>query len=382
MNGYSARWLRQGFPWVYTAEVVGPAPVPGNEVTLVGPDRAPLGAGIADEGWISVRRFRADAGPVAEVLAARVADAWHTRRGALPPDTTAWRWIHAENDALPGIRVDVWGEHLVVSLDSPSLCCLLDPLIAAMAGFLAPRSVHVGWRPEGRDPRVFPEPPGCVRGEAPGTVEVMERGVRFLVEPAARKDIGLFPDMRDNRAWLDPHWRDRDVLNLYAYTGAFSVFAARAGGRTVTVDLSKPALARARENFALNGLDAGEVLEEDVFRVLDRFRRQERRFDRVILDPPGHSHGSDGSWSGEQDYARLVAAACRVVRPGGWLVAASNLGSVSRKEFQGFLADGARKAGVTLQVVHEGSQAPDFPAAVHFPEARYLKFVVAVVRGA
>lgn len=382
MNGYSARWLRQGFPWVYTAEVVGAAPVPGTEVALLAPDRGPLGTGIADEGWIAVRRFRADAGPVAEVLPARVAQAWELRRGALPADTTAWRWIHAENDALPGIRVDVWGEHLVVSLDSPSLLRLVDPLCAAMAPFHPARSIHVGWRPDKRDPRVFPEPPGRVRGDAPGTVEVHERGVRFLVEPAARKDIGLFPDMRDNRVWLDPGWADRDVLNLFAHTGAFSVFAARAGARVVTVDLSRPALARARENFALNGLDPGEILEEDVFRVLDRFRRQERHFDRVLLDPPGHSHGADGSWSGEQDYPRLVAAACRVVRPGGWLIAASNLGSVSRKEFQGFLSEGARKAGVSLQVIHEGSPAPDFPAAVHFPEARYLKFVVAVVRGA
>ena len=347
----------------------------------MGPDRTPLGSGIADEGWIAVRRFRADAGPVADVLAARVTDAWDTRRGALPPETTAWRWIHAENDALPGIRVDVWGEHLVVSLDSPSLCVLLDPLIDSLVRHAPAQSVHVGWRPEGRDPRVFPEAPGCVRGTAPGVVEVSERGRRFLVEPAARKDIGLFPDMRDNRAWLDPYWQDRDVLNLFAYTGAFSVFAAHGGARVVTVDLSKPALARARENLLLNALDPGEVLEEDVFRVLDRFRRQERRFDRVILDPPGHSHGADGSWSGEQDYGRLVSAACRVIRPGGWLIAASNLGSVSRKEFQGFLADGARKAGMTLQVIHEGSQSADFPAAVHFPEARYLKFVVAVVRG-
>jgi len=350
-------------------------------VGLRAPDGASLGRGVADEGWIRVRRFREDDGPVADILAERVRCAWELRQDALPPETDAWRWVHAENDALPGVRVDVWGEHLVVSLDSPSLMVLLDPLLAALRAHHPATSVHVGWRPDPRETRAFPEPPGRVLGEPPGLVEVRERGVRFQVEPAARKDIGLFPDMRDNRAWLDPHWAGRDVLNLFAHTGAFSVFARRGGARrVVTVDLSRPALARARVNHALNGLPAEELLEEDVFKLLDRLRRQEQRFDRVIVDPPGHSHGDGGSWSGERETPRLVAAACRVTREGGWLLAASNLGSVSRKEFQGFLAEGARRAGCRLQVVHEGTQSPDFPAAVHFPEARYLKFVVAVVR--
>lgn len=388
VNGYSESWLRKGFPWVYPAEVTGGAAAPGSVVRLRSAAGEVLGTAIADDGWIAARRFRLDDGPIdAALLRGRVERALALRQRVLPPDTTAWRLVHGENDDLPGIRVDVWGAHVVVSLDSPSLVGLLDPLCDAVESVLAPvvgriGSFHLAHRPDPREAgvRSWSRSPGLVRGTDPGEIEVRERGVRFLVVPGAgSKDVGLFPDMRDNRVWLEPHWKGRTLLNLFAHTCAFSVCAARAGASTVSVDLSPHYLERGAANFRANGLEPQELLAEDAFKVLDRFRRQERFFDVVLLDPPGHSHSKDGNWSGEQDYARLVASAVRVVAPGGWLVAASNLGSVSPHKFQGMLVDGARKAGRTLQLLHDGNAAPDFPAALHFPEARFLKFMVCVV---
>ena len=380
VNGYSEGWLRKGFDWVYPAEVTAGRGRPGDVVQLRSPAGADLGAAVADDGWIAARRFRDDAGPIdAALIRARVEAAHALRQRVLrgAGDTTAYRLVNGENDDLPGVRVDVWGAHHVVSLDSPSLLGLLDPLLEALDP-LAPESVHLAFRPDPRDrDRTWPRSPGRLCGADPGDVVVTERGVRFLVTPGAgSKDVGLFPDMRDNRAWLDPHWGDRTLLNLFAHTCAFSVFAARAGATTVSVDLSPHYLERGAENFRLNGLEPQELLAEDAFKVLDRFRRTGRSFDVVILDPPGHSHSKDGGWSGEQDYARLVAAALRVLVPGGWLVAASNLGSVSPHRFQGMLLDGARRTGHTLRLLHDGQQAPDFPASLDFPEGRYLKFMV------
>ena len=422
VNGYSERWLRQGFPWVYPAEVTGGRGAPGEVVRIRAPGGASLGVGIADDGWIAVRRLRSDDGPVDRaLLAARVDAALALRRVVVPAATTAWRLLHGENDGLPGIRVDVWGApppradvqgrpigeggpapHLAITLDSPSLAVLLVDLLPVLAERLAPASVHLGWRPDPREPRerVWPERllgrvvprPGCIAGTPPAApLVVVEAGARFLVEPGAvvgraggdqvaSRDGGLFADMRDNRGWLAPYWAGTEVLNLYAYTGAVSVAAARGGAsRVVSVDLSAAYLARIGENLALNGLDPQVLVEDDVFRALDRLRRTGERFDRVILDPPGHSHSEGGAFSVEQDYVRLVAAALRVVRPGGWLIAASNLGSLSPKAHTGALIDGARKVGVSLRVIHEGTQAPDFPAALDFPEARYLKFLVVEV---
>jgi 23S rRNA (cytosine1962-C5)-methyltransferase len=207
-------------------------------------------------------------------------------------------------------------------------------------------------------------------------VRVTERGVAFLVRPWDGPDVGLYADMREVRARLAPHWGGRAVLNTFAYTGAFSVAAALGGAtEVVSVDLSTPALERAEANFVANDLDpdAVEFLAEDTFKALDRFRRTGRDFDLVILDPPSFSRSDAGTWSAKRDWPRLVASACRVLRPDGWLVAASNQGEISPKEFTGLQLAGIKKAGRRGQGIHRLGQAPDFPAASWFPEGRYLK---------
>lgn len=379
MNGYSEKWLRQGFCWVYPNEVTSGRARPGEQVRIVSAQGAALGVGLADDGWIAVRRFREDDGPIDAALVRARLDAAYTLRRALPADTTAWRLVNAENDDLPGIRVDVWGTQVVVTLDSPSLEPLLDALCDGIEALLAPRAILLAWRPDPREKERPVPPPRVLRGTPAPEERVLEAGLTFLVRPGAGKDVGLFPDMRDNRAWLAPHWAGRSLLNLFAHTGAFSVSAAKHGAETVTVDLSPNYLERAEQNFRANDLAPGELVADDAFKALDRYRRTGRRFDRVLLDPPGHSHSKDGAWSGEQDYARLVAASLRVLPPGGWLIAASNLGSVSPHKFQGMLVAGARKAERALRMLHDGSQPLDFCAALHFPEGRYLKFVVCAV---
>jgi 23S rRNA (cytosine1962-C5)-methyltransferase len=376
VDGTSERWLRRGFPWVYEAEVVSrPATVaPGEVVALVARDGTALGAGLwAETGKVAVRVFRHDPGPVdALLLANRVAAA--RRRRVLPPETTAWRWVHGENDGLPGIRLDVWGEHRMVTLDDGSLRGLVDPILDA-AGEAA--SAWLCWRgEEGGDVR----PPERVRGQGgDADVLVLERGRRFLVRPSAGADAGLFCDMREVRAWLEPHWAGRRVLNTFAFTGAFTVAAAAQGAvRVVSVDLSGPHLERARQNLLANGVDPERhpLVRDDVFRALDQLRRGGERFDVVVADPPAVARGRSGAWSGARDRPRLVAACSRVLEPGGWLVVSCNQGAVSPREFTDLLGQGARKAGCWLRVLHQGSWPADYPAALHFPESRYLKCYV------
>lgn len=377
MNAYSTGWLKRGFPWVYPAEVVRGRAEPGAVVRLRGEGGAALGVGVADRGWIAVRRFRRDEGPVDAALIRERVDAARRRRLSIEPGTTAWRLVNAENDELPGLRVDVWGAHLVVTLDSPSLRNLVDPLVAASADAVG--GVESVWLAERRDPRDIERrsvPVAPLRGHA-DDVLVTELGLTYEVRPSLGKDAGLFTDMRTNREWLAPHWDGSRVLNLFAHTGAFSV-SARANGaaEVVSVDLSEGYLARARRNFEVNQLDPGELFAEDAFRALDRFRRQGRTFDRIVVDPPGYSHSEAGTWQGEKEWPRLAAACLRVLSPGGWLIAASNLGSQSPKAFGGALSEGAERANRELRLLHEGTPGVDHPAALHFPESRYLKFWV------
>jgi len=384
VDGYSQRWLDQGFCWVYPKEVLHQPPKcrPGTTVQIRSEDGRDLGAGIWDDGWIAVRRFRSDHGAVdKKLLAQRLDKAIALRRDLLDEETTAFRWVNAENDGLPGIRIDAYAHFLVISLDSPSLSGLLVPICDLLEDRLEPRAIFQAWRPDPRDKldtRKLEE--RLLRGHAPpGDVRVIERSIACLVRPGAGKDIGIFPDMRDNRAWLEPHWNGRRVLNLFGYTGFFSVVAASHGAsETVTVDLSSNFLDRAEANFQANGIDPANHLfmAGDVRKVLDRLRRTGEVFDIVVLDPPSFSHGPEGPMSLKKALPGLVSSSTRVLRDGGWLVASTNLGELSPKDFHALIRTGARKSGCTLQLLHEGGQASDFPSDTNFPEGRYLKFGV------
>lgn len=388
VNGYSEQWLSRGFPWVYKEEIarVPRGLEPGDVVSLRGPSGAALGAGLWDPGHVAVRRWREDDGPIDAALVRQRLAAALARR-PLPQDTTAFRWVHGENDDMPGVRVDVWGGHVGLALDAASLRTVLEPLLDGIEALWPVgqaggpwRATWLCWRPAvGEEAGVRGLPAGRVRaadGVVEDEVEVRERGLALRVRPGEGFDAGLYCDMRDVRAWLAPWWRGRRVLNTFGFTGAFSVAAALGGAQeVVTVDLSPTSLARAAANLSLNGLDpAGHpMIAADVFQALDRLRRKEERFDVVIADPPSFARGPDGPWSAAQDFPRLVASSLRVLRPGGWLVAATNNGKVSPKAFQEQLQDGARRAGRRLRVLHQGSPPPDFPCALAFPESRYLK---------
>lgn len=384
VNGHSLRWLKQGFCWVYPNEVVGGLPrKPGTEVELEGPGGEPLGRGVSDSGWIAVRRFREDAGKLdAAWMRDRLERAIDLReRLRLGDDTTGYRLVHGENDGLPGIRVDWWNGWVVIALDTPAVAPILPLLCDALEARLAPQGIYLCYRPDPRDDvdlkKVYPAPQ-WLRGEGPegGEVVVHERGVAMRVRPDDGPDVGMYADMRGVRDWLRPHWAGRRVLNTFSYTGLFSVAAAVHGAaEAVSVDLGGPALERLAANLAENGLDPAdhERVEDDVFRAFDRFRRTGRRFDLVILDPPSFSHGPAGTWSAKKDTPRLVAAAARVTERRGWLVAASNQGQLSPKAFRGMVAEGLRKAGREGRELSFHGAAPDFPAAVSFPEGHYLK---------
>jgi 23S rRNA (cytosine1962-C5)-methyltransferase len=380
VNGYSADWLRKGFPWVYPAEVVARG-APADEVVLHSPDGRAIGRGLPDEGWIAARVYRHDDGPMdREWLWATLDRAAELRDRVIEPDTTAFRLVHGENDGLPGLRIDVWGHAATVVLDSPAVAPLVEPAVAWLIARRDPRAVYLCYRPDPRDDRDFSTaspPPGLIHGQRlTDDVRVTERGMAARVRPWDGPDVGLYTDMRAVRAWLEPHWGGRSVLNTFAYTGAFSVAAALGGAtEVVSVDLSAAYLERAEANFVANDLDlsAHSFLAEDTFRALDRFRRQQQQFGVIVLDPPSFSHSKEGTWSAKKDYPRLAAAAFRSLEPGGWLVAASNQGQLSPRDFRGFIIDGARKAGVRAQELAWLGQSADVPAATWFPEGRYLK---------
>ena len=380
VNNYSAQWLRRGFPWVYEKEVEAKGPKASGFVQIVDGRGEVLGHGIADTGWIAARVFRRD-GPICEEFVNSQLDrAASLREYVVDPKTNAFRLVHGENDGLPGIRINWWSHYADIVLDSPSLGVLIQPIVTWLTERFSPRGIRLCYRPDPRDDRDFKHvepPPQWLQGHPPpGAVRVQERGLNVDVLLQDGADVGLYTDMREVRAWLEPHWGGRRVLNTFAYTGVFSLAAAMHGASSVTtVDLSAQYLERAENNFRANDLmpEHYEFIQSDVFKAMDRLRRTGEQFDLVVLDPPSFSHSSAGIWSSKRDMPRLVAASFRLLDDEGWIVAASNQGDLSPKDFRGFITEGARKANVRAQEIWFGGQGPDFPAATWFPEGRYLK---------
>jgi 23S rRNA (cytosine1962-C5)-methyltransferase len=378
VNGYSEQWLRHSFDWIYSQEVmaVGKNVSFGKTAEVVTQNGQSLGtviySGKGPEGSVAARRF-SDSKEALDLsfFIAKIQAAYNRRH--IPELTSAWRLIHSENDDLPGIVVDCWERTISITVSCSSLESLIPLLMDAIQA-VYPFENAVGHLrlPEGNQRYL-----GTLKGELSERFVVQELGLQYWVHPQLSKDAGLFLDMRPLRGWLSQRgWKNQRVLNLFCYTGAFSVSAAAHGAKQVTsVDLSNPYLERARGNFELNNLstDGHRFLEADCFQALDRLRRKSETFDVVIADPPSFSHSNQGTWSVQSDLKRLVISCLRVLSKGGILVIATNHGKMPPRDFSKAITDAARKEKRRLRLLLNYVPGTDFPAALHFPEARYLK---------
>jgi len=387
-----AHRVRLGHPWIYR-EALGPRPLspePGTPIDLVDDDGEFVGRALYDaDSTIALRVFsRSPDVPIdGELVHARVkaAVALRARLGAV--DTlTAYRVINAESDGLPGIVVERYGDYLVVQLYTGAVTNLRDAVYDALEAELHPKAIYEQRRYRslgGEAPRQAGA--DLVRGAAaPVELEVKEDDLSFVVDVTSPLSTGLFCDLREGRRAVRQWASGRRVLNLFSYTGAISVYAQAGGAAEIcAVDVAAKAHARARRNFAASGFDPEkpELIVGDAFKVLARFVERKRSFDLVALDPPAFASAAARGgkpWSAVRDYAELVTASLEVLAPGGLLVAASSTHKMSQPDFELALADGAAGAGTRLQIVDRRGLPADFPTVPGFPEASYLKFVVAV----
>jgi 23S rRNA (cytosine1962-C5)-methyltransferase len=298
----------------------------------------------------------------------------------LADGASAYRLVNAEGDGLSGLTVDVYGAYAVVTalsrgllgharlLAQVALQALPASGLALRGAVLKTRLKGSGTTPERAKDDVVGEAP-------PDKLVVRESGVAYEVHLRGGINVGLFTDMREHRAGLVRFVRGKRVLNTFAYTGALSVAAARAGAAHVTsVDLAPGPLAWARANFALSELDAAAHRWEvsDVFRFLEVERARRASYDVIILDPPTVSGARAALWAQKRDYPELIAAACAVLpEAGGHLWISSNT-----HKGPGVLAH--VEAGVALakrdaQVLELGGLPPDYPTPLDWPAARYLE---------
>jgi 23S rRNA (cytosine1962-C5)-methyltransferase len=214
----------------------------------------------------------------------------------------------------------------------------------------------------------------------PEHIETYEHGMKVLVDVRKGQKTGHFLDQRENRRMVRDLARGRaEVLNLFSYTGGFSVAAALGGAtHVVSVDQDQDAVALARENFKANGLEMADhaFATDDCFDLLARYKREGRRFDLVVCDPPAFAKSQKAVEGAIAGYASLNRAALAVLAPGGLLVTASCSARVSVEQFTDAVKEAAFKARVDLQLVQETRQPADHPVSLQFREGRYLKCLV------
>ncbi len=293
------------------------------------------------------------------------------------PSTNTYRLVNAESDLLPGLVIDRYNDYLVVQFLTLGIERWKAELVSLVADLLKPRGIYERSDVEVREKEGLPQVTGLLHGEEPpDLVEVTENGHRFLVNVKKGHKTGFYLDQRKNRQELTRYCRGKDVLNCFAYTGAFAVYAAAAGARHITnVESSAEALELARRNMALNGFaDRGdEYVEGDVFQVLREYRDQGRVFNLIILDPPKFAYSQHQVEAACRGYKDINLLAIQIIAPGGILFTFSCSGLVSPDLFQKVLFGASVDAGRDVQIVAKLSQASDHPILLTFPESEYLK---------
>lgn len=371
--------LRAGHPWVYREALTDArGGAPGELVDLCAPNGSVLARGFYDpDGPIAVRVL----GDPAEVAAPdftrrRVTAAASWRALARERiDSDGVRLIHGEGDLLPGLVLDWYAGVGVVRFDGPAAAALwrprLDEVAAALAacGFPLRALVERGGRGAERG--------ALLRGELPSEVVMREGGCLYEVDVVRGQKTGFFLDQRDNRRRVGELAAGASVLNLFSYTGGFSIAAARGGARQVTsVDSAAPAIAAAERNVARNGGRAGhELLAEDVWKFLERARAARRVWDLVVCDPPSFAPSARALPGALRAYRELNRAVAAVVAPDGLLFTASCSSHVTPALFQEAVAD-AVSSRPRARILDSRGAGLDHPVLPAFPEGRYLKLLV------
>ena len=385
-----ARHLRAGHPWVFRKAVErAPTRLLAGAIVDVTEDGRFVARGYYDpHSAISVRILTREPAEVIDPAfwRRRVARARALRR-ELVHGTDAYRLVHGEGDGLPGVVVDLYGRFAVLKLYSAGLTPHRGDIVEAIRSETVGLSGVFGRDEVGRDDDEEEsgkplEGAGKVLfgAEPPSLIEVDEHGMKLLVDVRRGQKTGQFLDQRENRLLVRQLARGRgDVLNLFGYTGGFSVAAALGGARhVVTVDVDEDAIRLARDNFRANGLDAADhaFAAEDCFEILGRYKKAGRRFDLVVCDPPAFAKSQKAVEGALAGYASLNRAALAVLAPGGLLVTASCSARVSPEQFSDAVKEAAYKAKVDLSLVGETRQPPDHPVSLQFREGRYLKCLI------
>lgn len=370
-------------PWIFSGAIATiPADVEeGDLVTVVDSDGHTLGVGHYQIGSIAVRilMFGTDALPD-DFYYDRLLSAYSLRKalGLVRDDNDCFRLVHGEGDFLPGLIVDIYGDTAVMQAHSPGMHFARRVIAEALTRLPEARVRNVYYKSETTLPykaNLDPENEYLVGGYD-GNIAT-ENGLMFNIDWLKGQKTGFFVDQRENRSLLEKFSSGRTVLNMFCYTGGFSVYAMRGGAKSVdSVDSSAKAAALTDANMELNfpGDTRHHTYAEDAFKFLAEM--PDDRYDLIILDPPAFAKHRGAIKNGLIGYRKLNAKAFEKIKPGGILFTFSCSQAITRDMFRMAVFTAAAKSGRKVRILHQLSQPADHPIDISHPEGEYLKGLV------
>ncbi len=376
--------LRRRHPWIFSGAVerIAGNPQPGETVDVCSSSGEPLArAAFSPRSQIRLRVWSFDNEQIdADFFRERIEKAIGLRRRlGLMQDDGACRLVFSEADALPGLIVDRYRDHLVCQFLSAGTEYWRDTIVSALDTLLSPcciaeRSDAAVRRQEG-----LPTRTGILHGETGNEgVRFLDHGVEFFVDVGSGHKTGAYLDQSINRQRVAAYADGARMLDAYCYAGGFSMASLKAGAAaSLLIDSSADALAMAERHAAMNGVAAKCTLSNtSVPETLRQLRQAGERFDLIVLDPPKFVQSAQQIQSGSRGYKDVNLLAMQLLSPGGILATFSCSGHVSADLFQKIVAGAALDAGREMQIIERLTQSPDHPVSVHFPEAEYLKGLV------
>ena len=380
------RSFKAGGPWIYDNEIgeITPNCEDGGIVRIEDYNGYVLGWGFLNrKSTIAVRVLsrKADAVIDEAFLEARVRAAWQYRKDTV--ETDSCRVIFGEADFLPGLVVDKFSDVLVVESLALGIDRLKDTILKALVKVLAEDGIAIRGIYERSDAKVrlkegMERVKGFLSTPFDTKVEILENGVRYMVDVEEGQKTGYFLDQKYNRRAIQPLCRGKRVLDCFTHTGAFALNAAVAGAREVIgVDASETGVRQAEENARLNGVeDRVKFLCRDVFDLLPEMDRNGERFDVVILDPPAFTKSRDSVKKAVRGYREINLRGIRLVENGGYLATCSCSHFMTPELFTNTIAQAARDARRRLRQVEYRTQSADHPILWGADESYYLKFYI------
>jgi len=381
-------------PWVFSGAVSGgnagalPASseIPeGSVVEVFSSDGRFLGVGHYQIGSIAVRilSFRpVEIDKAFWISRIRSAYELRARLGLINQTNNIYRLVHGEGDNLSGLIIDIYDQTAVIQAHSVGMHHARKAIAAALTEIFGFSLQRIFYKSEGTLPykAYLGEENEYLYGSDGKDAHVaIENGLKFRIDWLKGQKTGFFVDQRDNRLLLSRYSAGRDVLNMFCYTGGFSVYALQGGARLVhSVDSSAKAISLTDENIALNfpADKRHESFAEDAFSFLERI---DNKYDVIILDPPAFAKHLKALRNGLQGYRKLNSIAISKIRPGGILFTFSCSQVVSRNDFRLAVFSAAAQSGRTVRILHQLTQPADHPINIYHPEGEYLKGLVLYV---